>query len=105
MRPYLYAASQAWVRARLSQLLDREIWLHLIGSRTSDELVRFLRQTWVAPAVTDDGRILSRVLRREVAAAGEVLVRFLPRKPKQLMAWYNRRFELENLKTVLRAIH
>lgn len=65
----------------------------------------FLRHTWVAPAVASDGRILVRVLRGEVAAAAEVLVRFLPPRPRQLMAWHNRRFEIENLKVVLRAIH
>ena len=41
----------------------------------------------------------------EVAEAGRALVRFLPRGAGELVAWYNRRFEIENLKTVLRAVH
>jgi V/A-type H+-transporting ATPase subunit C len=41
----------------------------------------------------------------EVAESGRALVRFLPRGAGELVAWYNRRFEIENLKTVLRAVH
>jgi len=100
-----YAASQAFVRARLSRLLDRETWLLLLASQTSAELVRVLRDTWVEPAVTADARIVLRTLRGEVAAAADTLGRFLPRRSKQLLAWYNRRFEIENLKIVLRSIH
>ena len=40
-----------------------------------------------------------------MAAAAGTLVRFLPRGSRELLAWYNRRFEIENLKTVLRAVH
>ena len=46
-----------------------------------------------------------RTLRGEVADAGRALVRFLPRGAGELVAWYNQRFEIENLKTVLRAVH
>jgi len=44
-------------------------------------------------------------LRGEVADAGRTLVRFIPRRAGELVAWYNQRFEIENLKTVLRAVH
>jgi V/A-type H+-transporting ATPase subunit C len=59
----------------------------------------------VEPAVTADARVPLRVLRGEVAAASDTLVRFRPGRSKQLLIWYNRRFEIENLKIVLRAIH
>jgi V/A-type H+-transporting ATPase subunit C len=59
----------------------------------------------MAPAVAGDGRIQLQVLRGELATAGGALVRFLPRTSGELLAWYNRRFEIENLKTVLRVVH
>ena len=59
----------------------------------------------MAQAVSPDGRILLPIRWGEVAASGRALVRFLPRGSRELMEWYNRRFEIENLKTVLRAVH
>jgi V/A-type H+/Na+-transporting ATPase subunit C len=100
-----YSAAQAWVRARLSRLLDRDTWLRLLDCRDSADIVGLLRTTWAAPAVADDGRILPRKLRGDVASAAETLGRFLPLRAKRLLAWHNRRFEIENLKVVLRAIH
>ncbi len=41
----------------------------------------------------------------ELADAGRALVRFLPPRAGELVSWYNRRFEIENLKTVLRSVH
>lgn len=84
-----YAAAQGFIRARLSRLLDRAAWARLLDAATPAELNRF-------PAP---------MLRAEVADAGSALVRFLPRGAGELVAWYNRRFEIENLKTVLRAVH
>jgi V/A-type H+-transporting ATPase subunit C len=40
-----------------------------------------------------------------VAAAGRALVHFLPRGAGELLTGYNQRFEIENLKTVLRTVH
>jgi V/A-type H+-transporting ATPase subunit C len=88
----------------LSRFVARETWPRLLESGPA-ATVPWLRSTWVAPAVTDDGRILWRDLRGEVASAEQTLGRFLPRSTRPLIAWYNRRFEIENLKTVLRAIH
>lgn len=49
--------------------------------------------------------MLLEVLRGQIADAASALVRFLPTAPAELLAWYNRRFEIENLKIVLRAVH
>lgn len=54
---------------------------------------------------TREGGISLQTLRGEVAAAAGALARFLPRGSRDVVAWYNRRFEIENLKTVLRAVH
>ena len=86
---FSYAGAQGFIRARLSRLLDRPTWARLLEAATPAELNG-------SPAPT---------LRAEVAEAGSTLVRFLPRGAAELVAWYNRRYEIENLKTVLRAVH
>jgi V/A-type H+-transporting ATPase subunit C len=68
-------------------------------------LARFLAQTAFSPAIGSDGRTRLQVLRGEVADSGRFLVRFLPPGTGELVAWYNRRFDIENLKTVLRTVH
>jgi len=83
-----YAAVQGNVRARLGRLIDRETWAGLIEAETSSE-------TDVAP----------QVLRGRIAATAQALSRYLPRASRDLLAWYNRRFEIENLKAVLGAVH
>jgi len=89
---FSYAAAQGYIRASLSRLLDRATWGRLLETNTSAELNQLLAQTGVT-------------LRGEVADTGRALVRFLPRGARELVAWYNQRFEIENLKTVLRAVH
>lgn len=90
MSLFSYAAAQGYIRARLSRLLDDAAYSRLLeadsGARTASH----------RSAVT---------LLGEVAEAGRALVRFLPPRAAELVGWYNRRFEIENLKTVLRAVH
>ncbi len=105
MRLFSYSAAQGYIRARLSRLLDRAAWLALLEAKSLAELGQFLRHTAVSPAVTSDGRILVRNMRGEAAAVGRALVRYLPRRSAELVAWYLQRYEIENLKTVLRAVH
>ncbi|HUA19185.1 MAG TPA: V-type ATPase subunit [Bryobacteraceae bacterium] len=105
MSLFSYAAAQGYIRAKISRLLDRPTWTRLLEARSSVELGRLLSETPVALAVADSGAVRLHVLRGEAAASGQALIRFLPRSARELLAWYNRRFEIENLKTVLRAIH
>jgi V/A-type H+/Na+-transporting ATPase subunit C len=100
-----YAAAQGYIRARLSQLLDRASWAQLLDAGSQTELSQFLAHTPVASAVARDGGIHLHVLRGQVADAERALLRFLPRSTGELLDWYHRRFEIENLKTVLRAVH
>jgi V/A-type H+-transporting ATPase subunit C len=100
-----YAAAQGYIRARLSRLVDSTTWISLLEANSTTELRRQLGQTMMASAVTGEGAIRLQTLRGDLATTGNALVRFLPRRPGELMAWYNRRFEVENLKTVLRAVH
>lgn len=105
MSLFSYAAVQGNIRARLSRLLDRATWDRLLEARTLPDLVRIVAETAAGPELTLDGAIDAEHLRGEVAAAGATLVRFLPRASREVVAWYNRRFEIENLKTILRAVH
>lgn len=104
MSAFSYAAAQGYIRARLSRFLDRATWVRLLEASPT-ELGQFLARTGIAPAVTRDGTIRLRILRGEAATAGRAVARFLPRGSRELVAWYNERFEIENLKTVLRTVH
>lgn len=105
MSLFSYAAVQGNIRARLSRLLDRSRWARLLEAHTPAELGRIVGEAAAAPIATPGGAILLEHLRGEVAAAGAALVRFLPPRSREVVAWYNRRFEVENLKTVLRTVH
>lgn len=98
MSLFSYAAVQGNIRARLSRLLDRPTWARLLEAGTVEEMSRLARH---AP----EGGISLQNLRGEVAGAASALIRFLPRGSRDLVIWYHRRFEIENLKTVLRAVH
>jgi V/A-type H+-transporting ATPase subunit C len=76
-------------------------WTGLLEAGSLSELSQFLGQT----ALATDGQVLLQNLRGEIAAAGYTLVRFLPQRAGDLLAWYNRRFEIENLKAILRTVH
>lgn len=105
MSAFSYAAAQGYIRARLSRFIDYATWDRLLDAASPEELGQFLSRTRAAPAVTRDGTVHLRILRGEVAASGRTVTRFVPRSSRELLAWYNKRFEIENLKTVLRAVH
>jgi len=69
------------------------------------ELGQLLGETGAASAVASDGSVRLQILRGDTATAGRAVARFLPRRSRELVAWYNERFTIENLKTVLRAVH
>jgi len=102
---FSYAAAQGYIRARLSRFLDRATWARLLEADSATELGQFLGHTAVAPAVTRDGTLRLGILRGEAASTGRTVARFLPRGCRELVDWYNQRFEIENLKTVLRTVH
>jgi V/A-type H+/Na+-transporting ATPase subunit C len=101
-----YAGAQGYLRAKLSRRLNGDSWERLLTSRSPEELTQFLKQIpALAAAVTRNGSFAVQVLRGEVASAALAVVRFLPNRPARLLGWYNRRFEIENLKAILRKIH
>ena len=95
---FSYAAVQGNIRARLSRLFDRALWARLLEANSAAEVGQLVGHTR-EPAIHLQN------LRGQVAAAAGALVRFLPRGSRAVVAWYNRRFEIENLKTVLRTVH
>jgi len=102
---FSYAAAQGYIRARFPRFLDPATWARLLGADSLRELGELLSRTAAAPALARDGALSLRFLRGAAATAGRAVTRFLPRGPRELIAWYNERFEIENLKTVLRCVH
>lgn len=85
--------------------LDRATWMRFLDCRTPADLAQVLRQSRAASAVGLDGEIQFQLLRGEIASVAQSLVRYLPRDARKLVSWYNRRFEIENLKTIMRSVH
>src|SRR5271165_397787 len=79
--------------------------MRLLDCKTPAALAQALRQTRVASAVTRHGEVRLQMLRAETASVAQSLARYLPRHARKLVTWYNRKFEIENLKTILRSAH
>lgn len=98
MSALTYSAVQGNIRARVARLLDRAAWMRLLEAATAAEVIALIeREHGVAARLP--------ALQGRIAASTHALVRFLPRSSREVVAWYNRRFEIENLKAILRAIH
>lgn len=100
-----YAAPQARVRARRSGLLTDAAWRGLLEATSSGELATAFEATPYASDVVGDEVGIEQALISRVAQGGHALLRSLQGRPRDLVAWYLRRFDLDNLKTVLRTIH
>jgi V/A-type H+/Na+-transporting ATPase subunit C len=102
---FSYAAAHGYMRARLPRLLNRVAWAALTEAASGADLSRLLSGTAIGRFLVGDGRIQLPRVRGEIAAAERAVARFLPRRSREFVQWYSRRFEIENLKTVLRAVH
>jgi len=106
-----YSATNARVRALLTQLIPPAQWADLIEAPDLPGLVSQLRDTAYdaqLPALAEEETDLIAVERavvRRQTGAERLPLAFLHGKPLDLLEWFWRRFELENLKTVLRAVH
>ena len=98
MSALTYSAAQGNIRAHVARLLDRAAWTRLLEAATAAE---------VTASIEREHGVEARLpaLQGRIAASTQALARFLPGRSRELVAWYNRRFEIENLKAVLRAIH
>ena len=106
-----HSAANARVRALLSNLIPAQQWTSLIEAADLASLVALLRGTWYGPALPAPGDAepnviqVERALASHLAAAARLPLSQLQGSPLDLLDWYWRRFELDNLKTVLRAVH
>lgn len=105
-----YAAADARVRARGARLLGREQWRQVISARGPGGVVSALRDSGYGEALAGvDSRHpdlveVERILRSVLARSWHLPVRFVQGRTRKLLQWRWRRFEVENLKTVLRAV-
>lgn len=97
MSLFSYAAVQGNVRARLSQLVDHATWNRMVEANTAAEVAQMLGHT--------GGYRTLQALWGDIASEANSLARYVPRRSREIVNWYSRRFEIENLKTVLRAVH
>lgn len=106
-----YSAANARVRALLSNLIPADRWASLIEAADLASLVALLRGTWYGPALPAPGDAdpsvvqVERALASHLAVAARLPLSLLQGSPHDLLDWFWRRFELDNLKTVVRAVH
>jgi len=104
MGPFRHAASHAQARARHSTLLDAATWRELLLAERLEDLVERLRLAVGADLPTHPAA-LERRLKQRLAAETVALTALQWGAPRRLLRVYARRFELANLKTLLRARH
>lgn len=112
--PLRYGALYAKIHARLGHRLSPQTWDELLEAEGFSEFVNRLAQTPYGPAVErfraesaqNELQVarLERVLRGHWTQQSLSLFYYLQGKASELLEWYWRRFELNNLKTVLRAV-
>ncbi len=112
--PFRYAASYAKVHARIGQLLSDSDWSDLLNTTDLHDFVQRLRITHYQDAISQlmsvPGRVeydigqLERLLRGKYARESFGLMTFLSGDAREVYLWRWKHFEVENLKTVLRAV-
>jgi V/A-type H+-transporting ATPase subunit C len=108
--PARYAAANARVHGRLAQLLSAMTWQDLLIAPDLPEVLRILTGTVYGqvlariPAERLEPDWIERALRQYLVEAYRAPIRFTPRGPQELVDWLWRRFELDNVKLVLRGV-
>ncbi len=100
-----YAASHAQVRARRSSLLAPPAWRRLRATEGLEEVASRLDATRYGPGVPRSAAALGRHLKTSLAAEAAALAAPLWGLPQAAVRAYARRYEIANLKTVLRCHH
>ena len=102
-----YAAVNARVRGLLSRLLPPALWTELMEVPDLADLLRLLRTTWYADSLAGiqaDPTWIERALRTHLAVASRAPLSLMQGIARDLLDWFWRRFEVDNLKTILRAV-
>lgn len=105
-----YAAANAQVHALYTRMIDPFLWRRLLDAPDVPTLAALLQQAGIGH---DDGvrgedvdaASLERRLWTRLATLAWKPARLLNGNARDLLQWYWRRFELDNLKTILRAVH
>ena len=105
-----YAAVHARVRTMYATMLAPEEWRDLCEAVDFDALIDVLKRTVYAPYLTEvDEKLLTprraayQVLKR-LADAFDVIMHLLPRTARDLVAQLYRRYEVDNVKALLRGV-
>lgn len=106
-----YAAVNAHTRGLLARLIPDALWTELVAASTLGEQLDILRRSGYADQVADVGSgeptvaYLEHALWNHLAWASRLPLRLMQGASRELLDWYWRRFEVNNLKMVLRAAH
>jgi V/A-type H+-transporting ATPase subunit C len=105
-----YAAIHARVRAMYATMLSPETWEELCGASDLAALIGLLKETVYGPyiAEVEDSRLTPRraayQIRKHLAAAFDAIVELAPAPTRSLVNRLCRRYEVDNLKALLRGI-
>jgi V/A-type H+-transporting ATPase subunit C len=105
-----YAAANARVHGLVAQLIPQALRVELLAAPDFPAVVSLLRQSWYAGALAavdagEPGQAnLEEALWSHLAVAVRRPLRILQGPSRELLDWYWRRFEIENLKTILRGV-
>lgn len=108
--PIRYAASNATVRARLSRMLPASMWERLLKAPAFEDTVTLIGTTaYGADLNVGIGEIttpeqVERGLQTYLVQAFRAPLKLMQGKPRALFDWLWRRYELENLKIVIRVV-
>lgn len=106
-----YSGANARVHALQAYLIPDHQWAELIDAPDLFSLVMQLQDTWYGPALPRLGTAgpslfqIEHALTDHVVAMSRRPLSLLQGAPRQLLDWFWRRFEVRNLKTVIRGVH
>jgi V/A-type H+-transporting ATPase subunit C len=105
-----YAAIHARVRTMYATMLPPETWEELCRSSDLAALIGLLKETAYGPYIleVEDSRLTPRraayQIRKHLAAAFDVIIQLTPTPARSLVDQLGRRYEVDNLKALLRGI-
>ena len=105
-----YAAANAQVRALSTHLLDPMLRRQILEAPDVPTIFSLLQQAGIQAESINTGEkaqttAIERRLRQRLARLSRLPAQLIAGRPRTLLVWYWRRFEIDNLKTVLRASH
>ena len=105
-----YAAANAQVRALYTRMAGPFLWRQFLDAPDIAAFSTLLQQAGWGEELALDGQQqraveLERGLWRRLASLSLLPSKLISGNPRALLVWYWRRFEIDNLKTVLRSVH